>query len=143
MPVDTSKVVISINHENKSIPKIVADLYDLASMLLKFGDEGFEIDEIPTDTREYTLKKLLSEQKNILNLKKRILKTPIDNMPLSIRTFNCFYHQGIMTLGDIVSMTPKELLKIKHFGRKSLHEIRKILHQYELKLKDDEQPSST
>jgi hypothetical protein len=62
----------------------------------------------------------------------------IDDLELSVRSANAlFNHTSIRTIGQLISMTPSELLRVKNFGRKSLGEIREILWTYQLSLKDD------
>lgn len=63
---------------------------------------------------------------------KRILSIPIDELEISVRAYNCLKSNNIKTLGDVVSMTEQELLKLKNFGRKSLKELEEIVHGYGL-----------
>lgn len=51
------------------------------------------------------------------------LKTPLEDLDLSCRSFNCLTRAGIRTLGDIVSMTELEMMKVRNLGRKSLEEV--------------------
>ncbi|ROL58504.1 DNA-directed RNA polymerase subunit alpha [Bacteroidetes/Chlorobi group bacterium Naka2016] len=63
---------------------------------------------------------------------KRILSIPVDELEISVRAYNCLKANNIKTLGDIVSYTEQELLKLKNFGKKSLKELEEIVHQYGL-----------
>jgi DNA-directed RNA polymerase subunit alpha len=62
------------------------------------------------------------------------LLKPIDELELSVRSFNCLQTAGIKYVGDLVQKTEAELLKTKNFGRKSLKEIKDILERLGLDL---------
>ncbi len=62
------------------------------------------------------------------------LLKPIEDLELSVRSFNCLQTAGIQYVGDLVQKTDAELLKTKNFGRKSLKEIKDILAQMDLEL---------
>lgn len=51
----------------------------------------------------------------------------IDELELSVRSYNCLKNANIRTLGDLVVRTESEMLKTKNFGRKSLNEIKEVL----------------
>lgn len=62
------------------------------------------------------------------------LLKPIEDLELSVRSFNCLQTAGIRYVGDLVQKTDSELLKTKNFGRKSLKEIEDTLEQMGLQL---------
>ncbi|MFB6350744.1 MAG: DNA-directed RNA polymerase subunit alpha [Bradymonadaceae bacterium] len=62
------------------------------------------------------------------------LLKPIDELELSVRSYNCLQGAGITHVGDLVQRTEAELLKTKNFGRKSLKEIKDILDEMDLEL---------
>ncbi|RDV38056.1 DNA-directed RNA polymerase subunit alpha [Bradymonadaceae bacterium TMQ3] len=62
------------------------------------------------------------------------LLKPIEDLELSVRSFNCLQTAGIKFVGDLVQKTEAELLKTKNFGRKSLKEIKEILDRMSLEL---------
>ncbi len=62
------------------------------------------------------------------------LLKPVDELELSVRSFNCLQNAGIKFIGDLVQKTEPELLKTKNFGRKSLKEIRELLAEHGLHL---------
>ena len=64
----------------------------------------------------------------------QILRTPISEFELSVRSRNCLQKMEIMTLGDLVRKTEAELLAYKNFGETSLQEIKDILAQKSLRL---------
>src|SRR5205823_537592 len=77
------------------------------------------------------------------------LNKSVDELELSVRSYNCLKNANIRTIGELVTKSEAEMLKTKNFGRKSLNENKEILHSMNLQLgmKLDEhgrpQPSST
>jgi DNA-directed RNA polymerase alpha subunit len=67
--------------------------------------------------------------------KQRLLDKTIHDLKLSIRSYNCLYNAGILTVGQIVRHTERSLLARKHLGRKSLNEIKYILAEMDLSLR--------
>ncbi|MFM8387243.1 MAG: DNA-directed RNA polymerase subunit alpha C-terminal domain-containing protein [Planctomycetia bacterium] len=65
---------------------------------------------------------------------KEVLRTPISEFELSVRSRNCLAKMNIETLGDLVRKTEAELLAYKNFGETSLQEIKDILAQKKLRL---------
>jgi DNA-directed RNA polymerase subunit alpha len=55
------------------------------------------------------------------------LNKSVDEMELSVRSYNCLKNANIRTIGELVQKTEAEMLKTKNFGRKSLNEIKEIL----------------
>jgi DNA-directed RNA polymerase alpha subunit len=64
-----------------------------------------------------------------------LLKTPLTQLNLSKRTYNCFDYPKIKTLEDLTMYTEKELMKLRNFGKIGLIEIKNLLEQYNLSLK--------
>jgi DNA-directed RNA polymerase subunit alpha len=73
------------------------------------------------------------------------LSKSVDEMELSVRSYNCLKNANIKTIGELVQKTEAEMLKTKNFGRKSLNEIKEILAGMGLSLgmKLDNYPSPT
>jgi len=69
------------------------------------------------------------------------LNRSVEELELSVRSYNCLKNANIQTIGELVQKTEAEMLKTKNFGRKSLNEIKDILAQMGLSLgmKIDEQ----
>jgi DNA-directed RNA polymerase subunit alpha len=55
------------------------------------------------------------------------LNKSVDELELSVRSYNCLKNANIRTIGELVVKTEAEMLKTKNFGRKSLNEIKEIL----------------
>jgi DNA-directed RNA polymerase subunit alpha len=62
------------------------------------------------------------------------LNKSVDEMELSVRSYNCLKNANIKTIGELVQKTEAEMLKTKNFGRKSLNEIKEILGSMGLSL---------
>jgi DNA-directed RNA polymerase subunit alpha len=58
----------------------------------------------------------------------------VDDLELSVRSANCLQNADIKYIGELVQRTEQEMLKTKNFGRKSLNEIKEILHEMGLSL---------
>ena len=75
------------------------------------------------------------EDQEVRNDKKnQILKIPVSDFELSVRSRNCLAKMNIVTLGDLVQKTEAELLAYKNFGETSLNEIKLILDSKGLRL---------
>ena len=59
-------------------------------------------------------------------LNENLLKN-VDEMELSVRSYNCLKNANIRTIADLVQRTEQEMLRTKNFGRKSLNEIKEII----------------
>ena len=72
------------------------------------------------------------------------LTKSVDEMELSVRSYNCLKNANIRTIGELVQKSEAEMLKTKNFGRKSLNEIKEILTTMGLSLgmKLDNWPSA-
>ena len=70
------------------------------------------------------------------------LSKSVEELELSVRSYNCLKNANIQTIGELVVKTESEMLKTKNFGRKSLTEIRDILAEmglgFGLKLEEGE-----
>lgn len=63
---------------------------------------------------------------NFLQMRK-LLKTPLSELDLSVRAYNCLKAADIKTLGDLVSYNIADLLKFRNFGKKSLTELEELV----------------
>jgi DNA-directed RNA polymerase subunit alpha len=110
-----------------------ADALGLAAKLLKDHMTifiNFE-EELETESR--------GEEKP--QIKNENLNRSVEELELSVRSYNCLKNANIQTIGELVQKTEAEMLKTKNFGRKSLNEIKEILASMGLSLgmKIDEQ----
>ncbi len=56
-----------------------------------------------------------------------VLNRSVEELELSVRSYNCLKNANIQTIGELVQKTESEMLRTKNFGRKSLNEIKEIL----------------
>ena len=71
--------------------------------------------------------------------KEKVLEMTIEELDLSVRSFNCLKRAGINTVEDLVSKSEDEMMKVRNLGRKSLEEVISKLESLGFKLsKDDE-----
>ena len=72
------------------------------------------------------------------------LRRSVEELELSVRSYNCLKNADIKTIADLVQKTESEMLKTKNFGRKSLNEIKEILSEmglsFGMKLGEDGRP---
>ena len=73
------------------------------------------------------------------NPKTQILEMSIEDMDLSVRSYNCLKRANIQTVGDLTRKTEEDMLKVRNLGRKSLDEVIARLESFGLglKLKED------
>ena len=110
-----------------------ADALGLAAKLLKDHMTifiNFE-EELETEARGEDKPRIKNEN----------LNRSVEELELSVRSYNCLKNANIQTIGELVQKTEAEMLKTKNFGRKSLNEIKEILASMGLSLgmKIDEQ----
>ncbi|MGB8006484.1 MAG: DNA-directed RNA polymerase subunit alpha, partial [Terriglobales bacterium] len=67
-------------------------------------------------------------------IKNENLNRSVEELELSVRSYNCLKNANIQSIGELVQKTEAEMLKTKNFGRKSLNEIKEILSSMGLSL---------
>jgi len=83
-------------------------------------------ENITFDSKEDKKEDLVDEQ--TLQLRK-MLKTPLEDLDLSVRAFNCLKAAKINSLSELVQYEQEDLMKFRNFGQKSLSEIDQVLHE--------------
>ncbi|MEG0457374.1 MAG: DNA-directed RNA polymerase subunit alpha C-terminal domain-containing protein, partial [Oscillospiraceae bacterium] len=71
--------------------------------------------------------------------KDKVLEMTIEELELSVRSFNCLKRAGINTVGDLAQKTLEEMLKVRNLGKKSLEEIINKLNSLELSFRKEEE----
>ena len=66
---------------------------------------------------------------------KKVLDMTIEDLDLSVRSFNCLKRAGIDFVGDLVNKTEEDMMRVRNLGRKSLDEVKKKLEDINLSLK--------
>ena len=92
--------------------------------MMLFSDENITLDS--------EMKKEDSQvDEKYLHMRK-LLKTPLTDLDLSVRAFNCLRAAEIKTLGDLVQYDIADLLKFRNFGKKSLAELEELVRDKSL-----------
>ena len=73
------------------------------------------------------------------NKKEKVLEMSIEELELSVRSFNCLKRSGISTVEDLISRSEAEMIKTKNLGKKSLEEVIEKLRDLGLELRRDEE----
>jgi DNA-directed RNA polymerase subunit alpha len=97
-----------------------ADSIGMAAKLLKDHMTIFINFEETTEVAEEPAERAMSQMNEVLN-------RSVEELELSVRSYNCLKNANIQTIGDLVQKTEAEMLRTKNFGRKSLNEIKEIL----------------
>ncbi len=71
--------------------------------------------------------------------KEKALDMNIDELELSVRSYNCLKRAGINTVAELVNKTPDEMMKVRNLGRKSLEEVLAKLNELGLQLNEGEE----
>ncbi|MBR0163574.1 MAG: DNA-directed RNA polymerase subunit alpha [Lachnospiraceae bacterium] len=72
------------------------------------------------------------------NEKEKVLEMSIDELELSVRSFNCLKRAGINTVEELTSKTSEDMMKVRNLGRKSLEEVLEKLKELGLSLRAGE-----
>lgn len=73
------------------------------------------------------------------NEKEKVLEMSIDELELSVRSYNCLKRAGINTVQELTNRTPEDMMKVRNLGRKSLEEVLAKLKELDLILKPSEE----
>ncbi len=69
----------------------------------------------------------------------KVLEMTIEDMDLSVRSYNCLKRAGICTVEDLTKKSENDLAKVKNLGKRSLEEVQEKLQSYGLSLRNDEE----
>ncbi len=72
------------------------------------------------------------------NQKEKVLEMSIEDLDLSVRSYNCLKRAGINTVEDLAAKTEDDMMKVRNLGRKSLDEVKYKLHALGLALRSEE-----
>ena len=73
------------------------------------------------------------------NAKEKVLEMNIDELELSVRSYNCLKRAGINTVEELTNRTPEDMMKVRNLGRKSLEEVLAKLSELGLSLSSGEE----
>ncbi len=117
---DYEKLILAVETDGSITPD---DALTYAAKLLRDHVQLFINFEIEPEQEE-----LVEVDEEVLRVRK-LLKMPVDELELSVRSYNCLMAANIKTIGDLVKRGDQEMLKFRNFGRKSLQELTKILDE--------------
>jgi DNA-directed RNA polymerase subunit alpha len=123
---DFDRLVLDVETKNSMAPrdamassgKTLVELFGLVREL-NIEAEGIDMGPSPTDAA------LAAD-----------LALPIEDLDLTVRSYNCLKREGIHTVGELVSRSEADLLDIRNFGAKSIDEVKAKLSGMGLALKD-------
>jgi len=123
---DFDKLVVDVETKNSIAPrdalasagKTLVELFGLAREL-NVEAEGIDMGPSPTDAA------IAAD-----------MALPIEDLDLTVRSYNCLKREGIHTVGELVGRSEADLLDIRNFGAKSIDEVKAKLHEMGLALKD-------
>ena len=72
----------------------------------------------------------------------KVLEMTIEELDLSVRSFNCLKRANINTVEDLISKTEDEMMKVRNMGKKSLDEVQKKLEMMGLSLASEDSGSN-
>ena len=96
-----------------------------------------KLQSLQTDMDEYRERFKNVDEEQSLKEQYPILNKPLIELDLTVRTFNILRMNGFENLGQVIRYDKFQLMKLHHFGRKSLNEITDFLEQYGLELGTD------
>src|SRR6187399_42842 len=123
---DFDRLVVDVETKNSMAPrdalasagKTLVELFGLAREL-NLEAEGIDIGPSPSDAA------LAAD-----------LALPVEDLELTVRSYNCLKREGIHTVGELISRSEQDLLDIRNFGAKSIDEVKAKLVEMGLSLKD-------
>ncbi|MGH7601936.1 MAG: DNA-directed RNA polymerase subunit alpha [bacterium] len=119
--IDYEKLIMEITTDGSVTPDDALTyagkiLRDHVNLFINF-DIKPEIEDEPVEVDEEALRI------------RKLLKMSVDELELSVRSYNCLMAANIKTIGDLVRRDEQEMLKFRNFGRKSLQELTQILEE--------------
>ena len=127
--VDYDKLIIEVWTDGSLKP------YEALSLAAKIMTEHLELfidlSEISKNTQ------VMVEKEE--NKKEKILEMPIEELELSVRSFNCLKRSGISTVEDLTNKSENDMMKVKNLGKKSLDEVIAKLRDLGLDLRKEEE----
>lgn len=117
------KIRIESNEEKDGTENLVFTSIDVDTLIEMIGDRVINVMLGNTETRNKFFKR------------SDILKTHRNELNISVRLYNCLRCADIETLGDLVMYKELDLMRFRNFGTRSLTEVKNLLQEYGLTLK--------
>ena len=116
--IDYDKLVIDVLSDGSLKP------YEALSLAAKVMTEHLELFIDLSETAKNTQIMVEKEESK----KEKVLEMSIEDLELSVRSFNCLKRAGISTVEDLTSKTISDMMKVRNLGKKSLDEVTNKLH---------------
>ncbi|MHA7877617.1 MAG: DNA-directed RNA polymerase subunit alpha [Bacteroidota bacterium] len=118
---DYEKLVLDIQTDGSIHPEQALEYaaHLMIKHFLLFSDNNMVLEASNDEEVEVVDEELLRVRK--------LLKTPIADLGLSVRAFNCLKTAGIKILGDLAGLEVSEMVKFRNFGKKSLKELEELM----------------
>ena len=122
------KLTVEVWTDGSITPQVA--LAESANLLIKHFEKFLDVADI---TRDINIEKDIApvEENKYENF-------PIEELDLSVRSYNCLKRAGIQTVLELTEKTEEDMMKVKNLGKKSLKEIKEKLISYNLAFKDFE-----
>lgn len=143
------KAIMKLKHSSKELLIQGKDKFELISLnekeeIIKEFKEKISYDLIIEwisnhEITEELLKLCYSIINTYHNRPKEQEEITIEDLDLSVRSYNCLKRWGIHTLKDLTSMTRDDMMKVRNLGRKSLKEVESKLKEIGLSFKENEE----
>lgn len=126
--IDYDKLIIELWTDGSS------KAYESLSLAAKIMQEHLDLF---TDLSEVTknIQVMVEKEESI---KEKVLEMPIEELELSVRSYNCLKRASISTVEDLANKTETEMMKVRNLGKKSLDEVTNKLRSLELDFLKDE-----
>ncbi|MDO1448459.1 DNA-directed RNA polymerase subunit alpha [Rhodocytophaga aerolata] len=123
---DYEKLVLDIETDGSIHPEDA--LKGAANILIQhfmlFSDQTMTFEAVKTEEENTVDEELLHMRK--------LLKTSLADLDLSVRAYNCLKSADVRTLGDLVSLDISDMMKFRNFGKKSLTELEQLVAEKNL-----------
>lgn len=124
--INYEKLIIEIKTDGSIHPENA--LKQAVNILIKhfilFSDKNIILESSNNKKKEIIDEEILK--------KRKLLKTPLSDLDLSVRAFNCLKSANIKTLNDLVKLKINDMMKFRNFGKKSLTELENLVKEKKL-----------
>jgi DNA-directed RNA polymerase subunit alpha len=118
---DYEKLILDVETDGSINPE---DALQEAAKILIYHFQLFSSETIALDTAKPEEEETVDEE--ILKMRK-LLKTSLADLDLSVRAYNCLKAANVKTLGDLASLEVSDMMKFRNFGKKSLAELEQLI----------------
>jgi len=120
---DYEKLLIDIQTDGSIHPEeaLKGAAHILIQHFMLFSDNTMTFETSKPEEEEVVDEEMLHMRK--------VLKTPLNDMDLSVRAYNCLKAADIRTLGDLVQLDMNDMMKFRNFGKKSLTELENLVQE--------------